>query len=292
MKYIFYFLIIAGTLIFINNLEARCSFSVGLNECYYEDGQLYYVYVPIKAIKNIKNAKLLVSVHGYSGRLQSRRGTRRVKRAAKRWRKVANRLGIIVLAPQFDRHRFKNDYQRLNIRGPRADIRLNTLVAIIGKRFPGMNTKKIYFFGFSGGGQFVHRYAALHPEKIAKAVAGGAGWYMWPDKRYIYPVGIRVPSRYKDFKIKLKELCSVKLLVLVGKMDEGRGAYRNRRRKLDLNSIQGRGRHQRGENWVRLMKAFAKKNKIPCNIEFGSVRGVGHKVSRRFKRLSIEYLLY
>jgi predicted esterase len=46
-------------------------------------------------------------------------------------------------------------------------------------------------FGFSAGGQFVHRFVMFKPNaRINKAVASGSGWYTVPDNTEEFPYGI------------------------------------------------------------------------------------------------------
>ena len=287
-----FFITIIFFIISAASLSAQCRMRKGLNKCYYNDGQLYYVYLSNKALQNLKRAKLLVSIHGYTGRLRTWRGIKRVRRAALRWKNIADKKGLIVIAPHFDYVRFNNDYQRLNVRGLRSDIRLNNIIKSIKNQFIKLSGKKIYLFGFSGGGQFVHRYAAIHPEKVARAVAGGAGWYMWPDMRYYYPIGIKVGIAIKNFKINLHGLCRTRLLVLVGEKDKSSGAFRKRKGRINLTVTQGESRIARGKNWVRIMAQYARKNRIPCRISFGAVPNTGHRINRRFKRIASTYLFY
>lgn len=86
-----------------------------------------------------------------------------------------DRLGIAVVAPLFPRT-FKG-YQVLSGSGtlPAADVAFDWMLADARARF-GLPQSRMHVFGFSGGGQFVHRYALKHPGRIARAVIGAAGW--------------------------------------------------------------------------------------------------------------------
>ncbi len=78
-------------------------------------------------------------------------------------------------APYFDEMRFLGDDQRLNLAGPRSDLRLNELIASVVNPSPELPGKSWLLYGFSGGGQFVHRYAAIHPDRAARVVARTGG---------------------------------------------------------------------------------------------------------------------
>jgi pimeloyl-ACP methyl ester carboxylesterase len=99
----------------------------------------------------------------------------------------AERYGVVLVAPLFPKDRF-GDYQRLgrNGRGERADQALNRILTEVGF-LTGANIDKLYMFGYSGGGQFVHRYAMAYPQRTARIVVAAAGWYTFPDSAVNYP---------------------------------------------------------------------------------------------------------
>lgn len=179
----------------------------GLNTRSFDDGQLVYIYVSKKALANPEQARLLASIHSYSGRKNDLNGRAVVKRYVSMWRRLTERHGWVIVSPQFDEQRFNNDYQRLNPFGTRADIRLNDIFEIVGQLLPGLPTEKIIFFGFSGSGQFVHRYAAVHPHRVERAVAASGASYMWPDPNLPYPVGLDTSAVPGTLTPQIRELC-------------------------------------------------------------------------------------
>ena len=207
-----------------------------------------------------------------------------------RWIELAEDFGWVVLSPHFDEGRFNSDYQRLNFSGTgvRADVRLNELIQETERLIPGINSRKIYLFGFSGGGQFVHRYAAFHPDRIIRAVAAGAGWYMWPDELFYYPVGLNMLS-YQT-KPRIEEFLSVDLLVLVGENDFSDSAFRETYFIYNLSGIQGDSRKARAENWVNALWQMAESDYIDFNIELMFAENTGHKVSPELQDIAAEYL--
>jgi len=102
----------------------------------------------------------------------------------------AERHGAVLVAPHFSRPRFR-DYQRLGRsgRGARADQALERLVEEVARETHA-RAGRVFLFGYSGGGQFVHRYVMAHPQRVAAAVVGSAGWYTFPDAGRRYPRGI------------------------------------------------------------------------------------------------------
>jgi pimeloyl-ACP methyl ester carboxylesterase len=269
--------------------DSQFFLSEGLNELKASDGQLFYVYISAKAMIRPRASRILVSVHGYSGRKNNPRGRKQVKKYAECLSDLADEKGWVILAPHFDEKRFKNNYQTLNLTGLAADIRLNDLIAEVGNQLDGLRTDRIFLFGFSGGGQFVHRYVAFHPERVLRAVACAPGWYMWP-VFFPYPVGVFLDSDPSaEYKL-LKGLCSSKILILVGEKDGTQGAYRKSYQKYDLTGLQGNGRKERALNWIANMKAWAKEKRCPFNIAFAIIPKAAHSLNSRFLKCSYDYL--
>ena len=263
---------------------------VGFNKLRTEDGQLFYLYLPSKVEELPKGSRILVSIHGSSGKNANDRGEKKVKKAAKVLTDLADKNDWVILAPQFDRDRFNNDYQRLNFFGSRADVNLNRLIKETGRLLPGIITTKIFLFGFSGGGQFVHRYAAFNPDRIDRAVAGGAGWYMWPDKNLPYPIGISPKSFVPGVKPHLRKLCTLNLYIIVGDGDSTQGIVKRRYRNYDLLILQGEGRRERARNWVAALHGYAATNGWPCKARLGIIPGTGHSRSDELVKSVEEYL--
>jgi pimeloyl-ACP methyl ester carboxylesterase len=90
----------------------------------------------------------------------------------------AERFQCIVLAPLFpaaigdpdDLHNFKF----IKYRDIRFDLVLLAIIDEVGERFDVV-TDKFYLYGFSGGGQFVHRFFYLHPDRLAAVSIGAPG---------------------------------------------------------------------------------------------------------------------
>jgi pimeloyl-ACP methyl ester carboxylesterase len=90
----------------------------------------------------------------------------------------AERHRCVVLAPLFpaglvdpdDLHNFKF----IEYRGIRFDRALLDIVEEAGERFNAA-TGRFFLQGFSGGGQFAHRFLYLHPERLAGVSIGAPG---------------------------------------------------------------------------------------------------------------------
>lgn len=264
----------------------------GLNELYYSDGQLYYLYIPALALQNPEEAYIFATIHGYSGQKNNADGKRQVERAALKWTSLADEYGWVILTPHFDEDRFNSDYQRLNINilglDARSDLRLNQLVGEVGRLIPGINTDKIYMFGFSGGGQFVHRYVAFHPTRINRAVSAAAGWYMWPDNLMFYPVGTQM--FFHSVEPDMDGLLASNLLVLVGTEDTTNSSFRETYGFYDLMEIQGESRYERAINWVYELEQLANQENLDMSVEIKFAENTGHSITSTLKNIAAEYL--
>jgi dienelactone hydrolase len=129
----------------------------------------YCLYVPTAHQNTTRKLPLVVVVHG-TGRTAERYRTM--------YREFAEEHGCIVLAPLFpagiiepdDLHNFK--YIRYH--DIRYDRVLLDMVDQIGERY-SVDTERFLLQGFSGGGQFVHRFAYLHPHRLRALSVGAPG---------------------------------------------------------------------------------------------------------------------
>lgn len=272
--------------------EGLCSgdLQYGINRLTFWDGQVYYLYIPetISVLKN--NPRLLVSIHGFSGRKKETKGREIIRKSAERWAGLAERNGWVVLAPQFDGKRFNRDWQRLSLFGLRTDVRLHDLIRETGRLIPPLRTDRIFYFGFSAGGQFVHRYLAFHPDRVERAVSAGSGWYLWPDKKLPYPVGCDPRSFREGGRPNFRALCEKPLLVIAGEEDAMQGAFRMRYKQYDLQMTQGEGRRKRAENWYNAVKTFSLKHGVPFELSFRTLPHTKHRITKKLVEIAGDYL--
>jgi len=266
--------------------------SVGTSKKKYNDGQTYYIYVPQKCKENPSEiTSILVIVHGYTGNQAGVRGIEITKKNLERWTKYAEKYNCILLAPHFDEITFDNDYQRLNLDGKRSDLRLNAIVDTVKTAFPELKNTKLKLFGFSGGGQFVHRYCAFHPDMVDRAVIGASGWYMWPDHELDYPLGTNLRSFPNvNEKIDLVRYVQSDMLVIVGENDEKQGAFRDNYKDADLDILQGENRLERAKRWVNELNIIAYKNNVKCSVQLKVAENTAHEINGNLLKTSAEFL--
>ena len=233
-------------------------------------GQRYYLYIPQSAGER---PPLLVSVHGIS---------RNARQHAQLLAPMAEKYGVIVLAPLFSARQFP-DYQRLGRlkRGARADLALDRIVGEV-LNLTGADSRRLYLFGYSGGGQFVHRYAMAHPERVAGAVIGAAGWYTLPEERSAFPLGVSPCRDMPNLRFDCKSFLRVPMSVIIGDRDTERDAGLNKSQKIDR--LQGRNRYQRAQTWVKIMNWAARSHGLPEHFEVETLPGVDHSFEKAVAR--------
>lgn len=225
----------------------------------------YFVYVPRE--KNV-DAPLFVTVHGVS---------RNARQHAELFAEYAEEYGVVLVAPYFSKRRF-GDYQRLGREGSgqRADLALQKIIHEV-EVLTGTDGSKLMLFGFSGGGQFVHRYAMACPDEVLKVVIGAAGWYTWPEDARKYPYGTAADARLEGVDFTLQKFLKVPACVLVGQWDIKYDPGLNQSSRIQQQ--QGFTRLERGRRWVEAMNRAAMAHGLDTVYEFSMLRGVNHDFS-------------
>ncbi|MFJ5088048.1 alpha/beta fold hydrolase [Streptomyces sp. NPDC088674] len=112
---------------------------------------------------------LVVVVHGTGRRSQALRDA---------FADFAERHDCVVLAPLFpagiDGPNDVDGYKLLSPAGYRADTLLLAMAEEAAARWH-IRTDRFHLHGFSGGGQFAHRFACLHPGRLASLSVGAPG---------------------------------------------------------------------------------------------------------------------
>ena len=143
------------------------------------------------------------------------------------WRDHAERLGLLVMVPEFDVEAFPDaySYNYGNVRRPGAEFRPRDLwnFGIIDRLFEQVRAalrfqrEKFSFFGLSAGAQYVQRYLALTGAPFVDlAICCNCGWYMVPDLTRDYPVGM---SGLDLDETSIRYYLEKRMIVLLGSAD-------------------------------------------------------------------------
>lgn len=238
----------------------------------------YYLYIPPSPDPR---RRMLVTVHGIS---------RNAREHMASFRSHAETYGVTMLAPLFTKRHFR-DYQRLGRkgRGPRADLALIQLLGEVSTLY-GLPASSINMFGYSGGGQFVHRFAFAHPHLVSELFLGAPGWYTWPDRRFGYPYGIADTRGLDGIAFDLSAIASLRFTVVVGEHDALRDSELNQSVRVD--SLQGHNRIERAQNWVDAMNSIASRHGASGGSSFVPIPRTSHSFHEAVTNGGLDRLLF
>lgn len=101
----------------------------------------------------------------------------------------------------------------------RYDLLLLDLLTEVSTRWPGIETEKIFLMGFSGGGQFVHRFFYLHPERLDGVCIGSPGSTTLLDTTQTWPTGLQNFHEIFGRHVDIEKLRHVPVTGAVGSND-------------------------------------------------------------------------
>lgn len=101
----------------------------------------------------------------------------------------------------------------------RYDLLLLDLLTEVSTRWPGIETEKIFLMGFSGGGQFVHRFFYLHPERLEGLCVGSPGSITLLDYTQTWPTGLQNFHEIFGQHVNIEKLKGVPVTGAVGSND-------------------------------------------------------------------------
>ncbi|HYC06112.1 MAG TPA: hypothetical protein VED40_22675 [Azospirillaceae bacterium] len=174
----------------------------------------YVAYLPLgPQVDQVGKAPLIVDIHGSS---------RNAKQGCERFADLAEAHGCYVLAPLFpmipsdpdpdEQYKFVAGDRR------RYDLILLDVIAefseLIGVSFPS-----VLLHGFSGGGQFAHRFWYAHPDRLRAVSIGAPGYVTLPDATTDWRLGVRNFADIFDRPFRAEALGQVTAHFYVGEHD-------------------------------------------------------------------------
>jgi pimeloyl-ACP methyl ester carboxylesterase len=213
---------------------------------------------------------------------------------------IAKRKGLILLAPAFDQRNFGGragpggGYRGLFGREIGADEFVNEIVARSEASVPTFDGT-FYLYGHSAGGQFVSRYAVLHPGRLRAAVISAAGSYAFPNPQAAWADGMLPLQRMMawDGDVESKavdirpdpngwlEAAQLPITVLVGDGDDTE--------MFQSPTQKGTSMKDRARCWVEQMNALAESHGKVGRVRLVIAPAAGHD-SRELLRTGITAL--
>lgn len=231
-------------------------------------------------------APLFIAVHGIHRGAESQ---------ARHFAPFINQFGGVLVAPLFSKKQF-SDYQRLGRcgKGDRADLALKRIVIDVSRTL-GLHFSQLVMFGYSGGGQFVHRYAMANPRQVKRVAITASGWFTFPDMARPFPRGIGRTAGLPDVLFDPARFLKIPTLVMVGEKDVIRDDNLNKNKKIDTQ--QGANRLERGQRWIAAMSASASRFRFTTPFTFKMLPGCGHSFIECMKtgnmgRMVVDFLFH
>lgn len=182
--------------------------------CQYDQRFSYCAYIPSHFDRNNPgNHPLLVVIHG-------------TERSPQQYRDAladfAEKTGAIILAPLFpggigERGEL-NSYKMIKYRDIRFDHVLLAMVEEFTEDY-GVSGEQFLLFGFSGGGQFVHRFYYLHPERLLGVSVASPGNVTLLDDSVDWFVGVRDFTQQFGQELKWDQIRRVPAQLVIGSED-------------------------------------------------------------------------
>jgi poly(3-hydroxybutyrate) depolymerase len=169
-------------------------------------------------------------------------------------------------------------YAKVDNSDVRYDLLLLALLDEITIRWPGIETAKILLNGFSGGGQFAHRFMYLHPERLLAVGVGSPGGVTALNFSQLWPAGVKDVGEIFGQHVDVEKLKQLPIMASVGADDTGEGA--SMLRGLGLSNAPGdRGKtnQTRVEKLTELVQQWRSTG---LSVEFEIVPDAKHEMEK------------
>jgi pimeloyl-ACP methyl ester carboxylesterase len=135
----------------------------------------------------------------------------------------ANANACAVLAPLFpaglEGPHDVDSYKVLRSATLRSDLALLDILDVVGERWPGIQTDQVALIGFSGGGQFAHRFMYLHPERLLAVSVGAPGAVTLLDAKQRWPKGVADVEDVFGVSVDVGKIGEIAVQLIIGSED-------------------------------------------------------------------------
>ena len=233
------------------------------------------------------DSPILIVLHGYK---------RNAERYRDDWVRHAERLGALLLAPEFSQQAFPGP-RAYEVGNMRTQDRRQFLseerwsYGLVERLFDhvretlGATRPGYWLYGHSAGGQFVHRLALFQRDaRFEVAIAANAGAYTLARPGERFPYGL---DRFPELEAVQERGFPRPLVVMVGENDTDVSNAMLLRSEEAMR--QGPHRHARGLFFYEDGRAEARRMMIPFGWDLISVPDVGHS-NRGMARAAADWL--
>ncbi|MCJ1232679.1 hypothetical protein MMC14_000632 [Varicellaria rhodocarpa] len=148
----------------------------------------------------------------------------------------------------------------------------------ISIRRPAIDTSKIYLSGFSGCGQYVHRFMYLHPERLQAVSVSAPGNVTALDFDKPWPAGLADAETIFGVRVDVDALKRLPIVVAVGGEDKTGNVSKVRR--LIKGDAYGDEEEVNKTRVQRLTESVEQWRRLSMNVEFEVVPGVKHEMEK------------
>jgi poly(3-hydroxybutyrate) depolymerase len=195
------------------------------------------------------------------------------------WELIADRYGVIVLAPEFSqRHWSRAAGYNLGDVADQADREkwgFSAIEHLFDEVREGQADYRI--FGHSAGAQFIQRMMIFRPDhRAAVAVAANPGWYTmpeWREDRKVEPFPYSLVKARVGEK-ELRRALERRFVLMLGEKDNDPDD--ENLNKTEGARKQGESRVERGENFFKAATALARELGVKFAWELGEVPDTTH----------------
>jgi predicted peptidase len=236
----------------------------------------YLLYVPKRREGDPARYPLVVMQHG-TGRTATRYRDAMIE--------FAEQERVVILAPYFpagiidpdDLHNFKF----LEYQGIRFDLILLGMVDEVAQKIP-IEAEKFLLHGFSGGGQFAHRFLYAHPERLLAVSIGAPGRMTLLDETTKWWLGTKDFAEIFGSAPDVEAIRNVEIQLVVGDQDTEGWEINN---KGDSNWVPGL--EKQGATRIDRIKTL-QQNFLDHGIktQFDIVPGVAHEGTKVLGQVS------
>jgi alpha-beta hydrolase superfamily lysophospholipase len=219
---------------------------------------------------------LLLAFHGA---LRHPKSTRKAARV------LADRLCLIVVAPEFDRETFpSSSYQRggiveqRDVQDPRQWTGNVVLDLVVWVRRQEHRQIDYYLIGHSAGGQFLSRVAAFVPTEAKRIVIANPSTHVFPTLDIDAPYGMGGVFSSQAAERELRRYLAEPVTIFLGKEDTGDRLLAKGKHAR----AQGETRYDRGRNAYAAGEKIARSRGWPFRWRLVEVPGVGHNAGKMF----------
>ncbi|MUG71041.1 alpha/beta hydrolase [Paenibacillus validus] len=245
-----------------------------MHACQYDKRFSYCTYIPANYGQPHHAAyRLAVIVHGTGRTAQHYRDL---------FADFAEETNTIILAPLFPAGITEpgelDSYKYVHFAGIRFDLALLSMVDEVAGKY-GINADRFLLHGFSGGGQFAHRFFYLHANRLLGVSIGAPGYITYLDTSRPWHVGTGNFEQYYGVPVQLEDMRNVPVQLIIGSEDVETWEINNKDEPLWMDGIDAAG-------LTRLERIRALRDNYEregLSVQYDEVPGVRHE---GFKLLS------